>query len=358
MEFGDTMKKRTVIRGIIGIGLLCALALASPPLGQAQTSAVVSMPNLSVPEGLNIGVKMTISGIPGAGLSDFQGRLNFDANVAQVSRITGLNGYTVFASALDNQAGEVRFVVAKTNAPFLQQGEVLEFSFTPVGTVNASTALSLSLTTFNDSNGVFIPHSLSNGRLTIVTRQPLNADFTFSPESPIINQAVQFSDTTQPSQGAMIEQWNWNFGDGTTSLEQNPSHVFTQPGTFTVELTVTDNFKRSNKTVKQVTVLESEPTEAGVVVVHAFPQPAKTQVTIVYRIPNSSSQAQLFVFSPTGKQVFQNDSLDVNSGRFSWNLFGNDDQPVPNGAYFYVVIALNGNGQGLGRATGKLIVQR
>lgn len=358
MGFGDTMKKRTVIRGLLGIGLLFTFALLGPPLGQAQTSAVVSLPNISVPEGLNVGVKMSISGIPGAGLSDFQGRLNFDANVAQVSRVTGLNGYTVFASALDNQAGEVRFVVAKTSAPFLQQGEVLEFSFTPVGSVNASTALSLSLTTFNDSNGVFIPHSVSNGRLTIVVREPLNADFTFSPQSPIIDQAVQFTDTTQPSQGAVIEQWSWNFGDGTTSLEQNPTHVFTQPGTFTVELTVTDNFNRSNTTAKQVTVLESEPTEAGTVVVHAFPQPAKTQVTIVYRIPNGSAQAKLFVFSSTGKRVYQNDSLDVNSGRFTWNLFGSNDQPVPNGAYFYVVVALNSNGQGLGSATGKLIVQR
>jgi len=34
--------------------------------------------------------------------------------------------------------------------------------------------------------------------------------------------------------------WSWDFGDGTTSEEQSPSHTFTTAGTYTVKLTVTD----------------------------------------------------------------------------------------------------------------------
>ncbi len=332
--------------------------VAAPPLCLAQTGATVSLPSASVPEGLTLSVKLAVAGIPGAGLSDFQGRLNFDNNVVQISRITGLNGYTVFASALDNQAGEVRFVVAKTNSPFLQQGDVLEFTFAAVGPVNASTALSLALTTFNDSNGVFIPHAVSNGRLTIVERQPLVANFTFSPGTPIINEAVQFSDTTAPSQGAQIQSWGWNFGDGTTSQAQNPTHTYTRAGNFTVELTVGDNFGRTNTTVKQVTVLESEPTQEGTVVVHAYPQPASSVANIVYRIPRSAARALLFVHNAKGNLVFVNDALNVNSARYTWNLLDLNERPVPNGAYFFVVVALGENGQGLGRGTGKLIVQR
>lgn len=338
--------------------MLCAATLAIPPVGQAQTGAVVSLPSMAVPEGLTVGIKLAVAGIPGAGLSDFQGRLNFDANVIQISRITGLNGYTVFASALDNQAGEVRFVVAKTNSPFLQQGDVLEFSFAAVGPVNASTALSVVLTTFNDTNGVFIPHSVSNGRITIVERQPLVADFSFSPGTPIINEAVQFSDTTAPSQGATIQNWGWNFGDGTTSQEQKPTHIYTRAGTFTVQLTVADNFGRTNTTAKQLTVLESEPTQEGTVLAHAYPQPASSVANIVYRIPRSSARAMLFVHNAKGNLVFVNDALDVNSARFSWNLLDRDERPVPNGVYIFVVVALGENGQGLGRGVGKLIVQR
>lgn len=35
-----------------------------------------------------------------------------------------------------------------------------------------------------------------------------------------------------------VTSWNWNFGDGTTSSQQNPSHVFTTAGTYTVSLTI------------------------------------------------------------------------------------------------------------------------
>jgi PKD repeat protein len=40
------------------------------------------------------------------------------------------------------------------------------------------------------------------------------------------------------SSGA-ISTWAWTFGDGGTSTAQNPSHTYTQAGTYTVSLTVT-----------------------------------------------------------------------------------------------------------------------
>lgn len=343
--------------------LLAASALVTFGLlhfspGQAQSAATVSLPSISLPDGLTTKAKLSISGIQGTGLSDFQGRLNFNGTVAQVSRVDGLNGYTVFASAIDNQVGEVRFVVAKTSAPFLQQGDVLEFTFTAVGQINASTSLALSLTTFNDSNGVFIPHTMSEGRITIIARQPLTANFSVSPAQPVINQTVQFTDQTPLTEGVALVQWNWNFGDGTTSTVQNPTHVYTQPGTFTVELTVTDNFQRSNTFTKQLTVLQSAPTETGRVVVHVYPQPAETEATIVYQTPASAQNVSLFIFSATGKQVYHNEALDVQAGRFTWDLRGLDDKPVPNGAYFFVVVAFDKDGRGVGRGTGSLIVQR
>ena len=343
--------------------LLAASALVTFGLlhfssGQAQSATTVSLPSISLPEGLTTKATLSISGIQGTGLSDFQGRLNFNGAVAQVSRVDGLNGYTVFASAIDNQVGEVRFVVAKTSAPFLQQGDILEFTFTAVGQINASTGLALSLTTFNDSNGVFIPYTMSEGRITIVARQPLTANFSVSPAQPVINQTAQFTEQTPLTEGVVLVQWNWNFGDGTTSAAQNPTHVYTQPGTFSVELTVTDNFQRSNTFTKQITVLQSAPTETGRVLVHVYPQPAKTEATIVYQTPASAQDASLYIFSAAGKQVFRNEALNVQAGRFTWDLRGLDDKPVPNGAYFFVVVAFDKDGRGVGRGTGSLIVQR
>jgi hypothetical protein len=40
--------------------------------------------------------------------------------------------------------------------------------------------------------------------------------------------------------------WEWEFGDGNTSTAQNPTHVYEQPGTYTVSLTVADGGGRSD----------------------------------------------------------------------------------------------------------------
>ena len=51
--------------------------------------------------------------------------------------------------------------------------------------------------------------------------------------------AVQFQGTA--SGGQPPYTYEWNFGDGASSSEQNPTHSYAQGGTFTAELTVTDS---------------------------------------------------------------------------------------------------------------------
>ena len=45
-----------------------------------------------------------------------------------------------------------------------------------------------------------------------------------------------------PANGSAVAHdcWLWNFGDGSTSHEQRPRHTYSQPGNYTVSLTVTD----------------------------------------------------------------------------------------------------------------------
>lgn len=47
---------------------------------------------------------------------------------------------------------------------------------------------------------------------------------------------VQFSNTTDP---ALVGTCSWNFGDGATSTDCNPTHLYTIPGVYDVSLTVT-----------------------------------------------------------------------------------------------------------------------
>lgn len=51
---------------------------------------------------------------------------------------------------------------------------------------------------------------------------------------------VKFKDTSDDWDGEIVN-WNWEFGDGETSDEQNPTHHYKEPGTYHVVLTVTDD---------------------------------------------------------------------------------------------------------------------
>ncbi|GEO09137.1 hypothetical protein SAE01_16330 [Segetibacter aerophilus] len=51
---------------------------------------------------------------------------------------------------------------------------------------------------------------------------------------------VAFKDSSIAGSGT-VQKWQWDFGDGTLSTEQNPSHTYTSPGNFTVILRVTNS---------------------------------------------------------------------------------------------------------------------
>jgi PKD repeat protein len=61
------------------------------------------------------------------------------------------------------------------------------------------------------------------------------ADFNVTGRTGTGIVTTQFTDASSED----VTTWSWDFGDGTTSTEQNPQHVYSQPGTYTVTLTVT-----------------------------------------------------------------------------------------------------------------------
>jgi len=75
------------------------------------------------------------------------------------------------------------------------------------------------------------------------------ADFSFSPAYPRPGEEVLFRDdsTGEPT------SWQWDFGDGQTSQEENPSHTYTTSGSKTVTLVVT-NASGSDSVAKEVRV--------------------------------------------------------------------------------------------------------
>ena len=81
--------------------------------------------------------------------------------------------------------------------------------------------------------------------------EPPAADFVIDKETVSTGSAVSFDDL---SFGEIVS-WSWDFGDGTTSDEQNPSHVYSKKGNYTVSL-ATSNKAGNSIATKVITVLE------------------------------------------------------------------------------------------------------
>jgi len=70
---------------------------------------------------------------------------------------------------------------------------------------------------------------------------PLKAAFTVDNTIFCTNQPVEFnSNITVASQLPAPPSYSWNFGDGKSSTDKNPKHIYSIPGTYKVTLTVTD----------------------------------------------------------------------------------------------------------------------
>jgi PKD repeat protein len=68
---------------------------------------------------------------------------------------------------------------------------------------------------------------------------------------------VAFSSQSTDPDGTVTD-YSWNFMDGTTSPEENPSHEFTVPGTYPVTLTVTDNEGKTASDSISITVRKAK----------------------------------------------------------------------------------------------------
>jgi PKD repeat protein len=70
--------------------------------------------------------------------------------------------------------------------------------------------------------------------------QPPTASLAASPMTGLAPLPVNFSVSASDPDG-FIASYSWNFGDGQTSSEASPSHVYQSAGTFSARVTVTDN---------------------------------------------------------------------------------------------------------------------
>ena len=162
----------------------------------------------------------------------------------------------------------------------------------------------------------------------------LTVDFSTSQLSACVGETIVFTDMSFSPSG--VVSWVWDFGDGNSSLIQNPTHTYTAAGTYTVILTANDG----NTSISEV--------KTNYILINPLPQPSFTVSNPPCSLPSSVSVSNV---SPS------------NGVNYLWN-FGNGQtstlQNPPNinytteGAYNMVLTVTNSN-TGCSNSTSQIV---
>ncbi|MGV8128596.1 MAG: DUF3821 domain-containing protein [Methanolinea sp.] len=119
-------------------------------------------------------------------------------------------------------------------------------------------ALNALLAGFNDPN---IDDNIAVLTFKVESNNAIQAGFSGTPTSGGAPLSVFFTDISLGFPTA----WHWDFGDGYTSDEQNPTHVYENVGTYDVTLTVTGLSGSSSITKNAYVTVTTGPTQTGTV---------------------------------------------------------------------------------------------
>ena len=91
----------------------------------------------------------------------------------------------------------------------------------------------------NSGSLIISAPGVADQEVPVTAKALLVADFSATPLLADVNEKVDFVDESSAAPGAgTISSWLWTFGDNKQSTSQNPRHKYTNPGTYTVTLTV------------------------------------------------------------------------------------------------------------------------
>jgi PKD repeat protein len=155
--------------------------------------------------------------------------------------------------SLLNYIGKVPFTTRLTDTSVNTSTYPLTY-YTDLGDGNSSTEKDLYYT-WNSTGAFIVNHLVTNGistsyykvNVTVIpatTTEPVAA-FQGGPTTGPVQLRVFFTDVSSNTPTS----WFWEFGDGTNSTEQNPTHIYSRSGFKTVNLTAT-NSAGSNITVR------------------------------------------------------------------------------------------------------------
>ncbi|MFH1320918.1 MAG: PKD domain-containing protein [Bacteroidota bacterium] len=202
---------------------------------------------------------------------------------------------------------------------------ILNAIYTPgVADITAG-VVTLSLT--STGNGNCLP---AGGSIIVIISPNPVAAFTSSPQSGVAPLNVDFTDASTVSSGTICS-WSWDFGDGSIDTAQNPTHVYTNIGTYTVCLTVTTCTGCTDTTCSTIDVAVDGIKENDLnSSVNIYPNPTNNGIISIEFNNQNSNEIELTFFNILGMEVSRSlISVTGNSDIQKIDLSGQ-----PNGTYF------------------------
>ena len=121
---------------------------------------------------------------------------------------------------------------------------------------------------------------------------------------------------TNLSSGA--NSYLWDFGDGTTSTIQNPTHSYSSPGMYTVTLTVTNNCGTAT-IIQSVNAVDNSISQiTQLLSIYIYPNPTQGMVNIYFN--DAIGNSILSVENTLGEKVYQTNIDQQKDSQFSFDL--------------------------------------
>jgi PKD repeat protein len=210
--------------------------------------------------------------------------------------------------------------------------------------------------TVTDSRGAqtVVEHDITV--VEAVNAPPTITQFSVSTNTPAVNQEVTFTANAADDENDEITDWEWDFGDGTTSTAAPPvTHTYTKTGFITVKVRAKDgNGSNTFGPWASLEIYVRGPGAADIGTKLAQ-NPVATQAAIEFLLPQGAENPVLRVFDLLGRLVFQSDAPV--GDQFTWDLVDRADRAVPNGLYFYLITAAL-DGRTIRSEVGRILVVR
>ena len=158
------------------------------------------------------------------------------------------------------------------------------------------------------------------------------------------------TDFTDSSTDLNISSWEWDFGNGNTSNEQNPSHLYTEPGSYYITLSITDEYGCEDQISKEIQILQDyysytpdvfTPNDDGV---NDTFSPSLLNVNM--------NTYNLHIYDRWGKKIFETNNYEV-----GWDGKLKDGSMLPPDMYSYKIIYQTNLGESK-KEIGKIIMAR